>query len=98
MTTTATAEATEITLGGWICTGRFVATCKGCKTYVKVEREPRAIYSYFGDTCRECGRGIEMIQVMGSRDASKPCDGRCLNAKGHDCECSCGGANHGANR
>lgn len=24
------------------------------------------------------------------------CDSRCLNAKGGNCECSCGGANHGA--
>lgn len=24
------------------------------------------------------------------------CDARCRNAKGHDCQCSCGGANHGA--
>lgn len=24
------------------------------------------------------------------------CDARCLNAKGRSCECSCGGANHGA--
>ena len=23
------------------------------------------------------------------------CDGRCIHAKGHNCECSCGGANHG---
>ena len=23
------------------------------------------------------------------------CDGRCLNATGHVCECSCGGKNHG---
>lgn len=23
------------------------------------------------------------------------CGARCVNAKGHDCECSCGGANHG---
>lgn len=26
------------------------------------------------------------------------CDGRCLNAKRGDCECSCGGVNHGLNR
>ncbi len=26
-----------------------------------------------------------------------PCDHRCMNAKGHDCECSCGGKNHGIN-
>jgi hypothetical protein len=25
------------------------------------------------------------------------CDARCLNATGHNCECSCGGKNHGAN-
>lgn len=25
------------------------------------------------------------------------CDGRCLHAKGRNCECSCGGANHGLN-
>ena len=24
------------------------------------------------------------------------CDARCRNAKGHDCECSCGGEFHGA--
>ena len=24
------------------------------------------------------------------------CDARCLNATGQNCECSCGGANHGA--
>lgn len=23
------------------------------------------------------------------------CDGRCVHAKGHICECACGGANHG---
>jgi hypothetical protein len=26
------------------------------------------------------------------------CGPRCLNATGHDCECSCGGKNHGAGR
>lgn len=25
------------------------------------------------------------------------CDARCMNATGHNCECSCGGANHGIN-
>lgn len=31
--------------------------------------------------------------------ADKPklhiCDARCMNAKGYNCECACGGANHG---
>jgi len=26
------------------------------------------------------------------------CDARCMNARGHNCECSCGGANHGIDR
>lgn len=26
------------------------------------------------------------------------CDGRCTGAKGHVCECSCGGLNHGVNQ
>ena len=26
------------------------------------------------------------------------CDARCMNAKGHNCECSCGGKNHGLHR
>jgi hypothetical protein len=25
----------------------------------------------------------------------QPCDARCTNARGHNCECSCGGKNHG---
>ena len=34
--------------------------------------------------------------------AKKPslhkCDARCMSAKGHNCECSCGGKNHGISR
>ena len=30
------------------------------------------------------------------RPSLHKCDARCLNAKGHNCECSCGGVNHGA--
>lgn len=29
------------------------------------------------------------------RPSKHKCDGRCMNAKGHNCECACGGANHG---
>jgi len=25
------------------------------------------------------------------------CDGRCMNATGHNCDCQCGGENHGRN-
>jgi hypothetical protein len=32
------------------------------------------------------------------RPSLHKCDARCTNAKGHKCECSCGGANHGRGR
>lgn len=33
--------------------------------------------------------------VEGTYSDKHQCDSRCLNAKGNDCTCSCGGANHG---
>jgi hypothetical protein len=33
--------------------------------------------------------------VKGTYSEAHQCDARCLNAKGNDCTCSCGGANHG---
>jgi hypothetical protein len=33
--------------------------------------------------------------VKGTYSDVHQCDSRCLNAKGHECTCSCGGANHG---
>lgn len=32
----------------------------------------------------------------GRYSADHKCDARCINAKGPNCECSCGGHNHGA--
>ncbi len=51
------------------------------------------------------GRTPEGKRVMADRvifyklrPSLHKCDARCTNAKGHNCECSCGGANHGINR
>jgi hypothetical protein len=43
-----------------------------------------------------CGRAMYLKPVLGKVVADKKCDARCLGAKGHVCECSCGGKNHGA--
>jgi hypothetical protein len=43
-----------------------------------------------------CGRLIYGRPINGKIKASVKCDGRCTGATGPDCECSCGGANHGA--
>jgi hypothetical protein len=39
---------------------------------------------------------IFLKQVLGRVVMDKLCDGRCMAATGNQCECSCGGKNHGA--
>ena len=39
--------------------------------------------------------GADRVIFYKSRPSLHKCDARCMNAKGHNCECSCGGANHG---
>lgn len=43
-----------------------------------------------------CGKNVWLKIVAGVKNET-PCDGRCTGARGHVCECSCGGANHGRN-
>lgn len=45
--------------------------------------------------CTNGHRWFMLRRVAGTYSESHKCDSRCLNAKGHDCTCSCGGANHG---
>ena len=43
-----------------------------------------------------CGRRIaRMFSVEGRFSDARKCDDRCTSARGHDCECQCGGRNHG---
>lgn len=45
-----------------------------------------------------CGNGHRFFvlkRIKGTFSKVHECDSRCLNAKGNDCTCSCGGANHG---
>lgn len=43
--------------------------------------------------CR-CGKPARGTEITGRRTGHR-CDARCMFATGPDCECSCGGANHG---
>lgn len=43
-----------------------------------------------------CGQWLNWQPVKGHYVAERKCDARCVNSKGHVCECSCGGKNHGA--
>ena len=68
---------------------RIVAGCTSAyqKDPAEIERSERyqmqALYFQF-----DAVKGYVNNQI--------PCDGRCYNARGHNCECSCGGHNHGA--
>jgi len=42
-----------------------------------------------------CGQRHSLKRING-RTTDHECDARCMAATGHSCECSCGGANHGA--
>jgi hypothetical protein len=39
---------------------------------------------------------VTRVIFFKSNPSLHKCDARCTNAKGHNCECSCGGKNHGA--
>lgn len=43
----------------------------------------------------ECGKWLIGRAIVGKYNAEKGCDGRCMGATGPNCECACGGENHG---
>jgi hypothetical protein len=51
--------------------------------------------SIWNDMLR-CCRYLRVNRINGRYSADHKCDGRCTNAKGGDCECQCGGKNHGS--
>ena len=43
-----------------------------------------------------CGRSWDYRSIDGTTNPKIKCNARCTESKGHVCECSCGGKNHGA--
>lgn len=43
-----------------------------------------------------CGKPVDMKPVKGIHNDEIECGAKCRASKGHRCECSCGGKNHGA--
>jgi hypothetical protein len=74
--------------GKRVVSGVWVMACGGGKPT-----------EYGGDVemglCPNCHRAMEYGALVGRFDPSHKCDARCEGARGHNCECSCGGANHG---
>lgn len=46
--------------------------------------------------CRGCGAERRALPVAGKLSPAHVCNAKCIEGKGFTCECSCGGANHGA--
>lgn len=52
---------------------------------------------YVGDCVCDCGRFFDTWKpIEGVVVENVRCDSRCIYARGHTCNCSCGGKNHGA--
>lgn len=80
---------------------RLIINCKHCKTITgKIELDgERAHRAYVlgGEwiNCPACHRSILADAVRGTYNPDKACKTSCVNAKRGDCECSCGGRDHG---
>ncbi len=46
--------------------------------------------------CRSCGKNLYAKPVRGTYSAVHECSAKCMSSHGFQCECSCGGKNHGA--
>lgn len=73
-----------------------MARCKSCGRPARLtpEQRPRDVRP----ACPGCGgslyvpAGAEIV----AQENGQPCNAICMNARGPSCDCSCGGANHGA--
>jgi hypothetical protein len=61
-------------------------------------RKGTGVWRWNNSFLARCSNGHKWFvckAVKGTYSENHKCDARCLNAKGNDCTCSCGGANHG---
>lgn len=74
-------------------TDRFLGKCDNC--ILPVAREAGDNFgSILNIRCPECARPIKLTRIIAVW-TDESCDGSCMAATRADCECSCGGANHG---
>jgi hypothetical protein len=74
-------------------TGSFVGRCKECKKPVRSEG---ALDNFGGHLHAACGCGkFAVVQRIKGRVTEHKCGARCRSSTGPNCDCSCGGANHG---
>lgn len=73
----------------------WILRCPGCRGHRRLERGTEVrMRNGKPDVRCPCGRSMT-AKLLSGRTTDKACDTRCEGAKGHKCECSCGGENHG---
>lgn len=77
--------------GQWICNGRRTKP-----TWSKVGKYWEAPRSWFNDLVDRALDRFGSIYIVQPYREQEKCAPACLNASGHECECSCMGQNHGA--
>lgn len=85
---------------GFTYFARWIGRCPACKAVVKIEEsDPRYGWHIAHRRVSSCGctpLGTNVVVKMVTGTVSdRKCDARCQSAKGPNCECSCGGENHG---
>lgn len=74
----------------------WIARCKRCKTHLRVESGSTVkMWNNKPAIGCECGAGTMSAALLKSILTEHECGSKCMSAKGHVCECSCGGTNHG---
>lgn len=63
------------------------------KKFFRLDEKRGKVFAGNDFTC-ECGGHCTQDVIKGFK-TEHVCDARCTGATGHNCECSCGGANHG---
>ena len=74
----------------------WILRCPGCKAHRRLEPGTPVARFWQGkpDLRCDCGRSMA-AKLLRARTTDKGCNARCMASKGHVCECSCGGKNHG---
>ncbi len=70
------------------------AKATGCKHTVRViHKDMTSVNDY--RCLQHPNYPLNWYVLNGTFNPGKKCDSRCMGARGHNCECQCGGANHG---
>jgi hypothetical protein len=73
----------------------WVARCGDCRGHRRLTAGTTVEMWNSKPLVRCCGSQMTCKRLKGSV-SDHECGSRCLSSKGHVCECSCGGVNHGS--